>query len=32
MGNIDPNMAGTPDPKDTGALGVPETATSHTVS
>ena len=25
MGKIDPNMAGTPDPKDTGALGVPET-------
>ena len=24
MGNIDPNMAGTPDPKDTGAVGVPE--------
>ena len=24
MGNIDPNMTGTPDPQDTGALGVPE--------
>ncbi|WP_307997941.1 hypothetical protein [uncultured Bifidobacterium sp.] len=25
MGNIDPNMAGTPDPKDTWAVGIPET-------
>ena len=25
MGKIDPNMAGTPDPKDTGVVGVPET-------
>lgn len=25
MGNIDPNMAGTPDPKDTGDAVVPET-------
>ena len=24
MGNIDPNMTGTPDPQDTGVLGVPE--------